>query len=348
MKEVRFGLIGMGAVSYRHADSIVEIENARLVAVCDTDEQVAKEAGEKYHVDSYTNSKEMLERDDIDAVVIMSPDYAHKDDVVAAFEAGKHVLCEKPMAIEIEDCKAMMQAWKKTDRKFMIGQVCRKTPGFILAKQMIEAGEIGEVSFVESEYAHDYTDRTLGHNQWRISKEHLRYPIIGGACHAIDLIRWLAGENPSHVAGFSTRKARPEWPYDDTTIGIMNFPSGTIGKVFCSQASKRPYTMRTVIYGTEGTIVTSNTEPLVTLYKLELDGTDKFHGGEVWKDIGIQIPVDINNHNMKAEIEEFVDAIINDKEVETTGFEGAATVAVGRAIVEACEKKQVIPVSYEF
>ena len=73
MKEVRFGLIGMGAVSHRHANSIVEIENARLVAVCDTDEQVAKEAGEKYKVDYYLNSKEMLARDDIDAVIIMSP-----------------------------------------------------------------------------------------------------------------------------------------------------------------------------------------------------------------------------------------------------------------------------------
>ena len=159
-----------------------------------------------------------MERDDVDAVVVATPDQLHREMTMAALGAGKHVLCEKPMALTLEDCQAMIDASRNTDRKLMIGQICRFTPGFMRAKQLIDNGEIGELFFVESEYAHDYSKIPGTFSNWRLDP--LRHGFLGGGCHAVDLVRWIAG-NPYEVAAFANKKMLTDWPTDDCTIAIM-------------------------------------------------------------------------------------------------------------------------------
>jgi len=93
---------------------------------------------------------------DIEIISVASPDFFHREHSVSALLSGKNVLCEKPLALNLEDCIEIIKAVKKSGKKFMIGQVCRFAPGFVLTKEIIESGEIGELFFVESEYAHDY------------------------------------------------------------------------------------------------------------------------------------------------------------------------------------------------
>lgn len=125
--------------------------NAEIKAICDIDiekaEQLAKEMGVSSY---YTDYRKLLEQEDIDVVVIATPDQIHPEQTIAALQAGKHVLCEKPMALSIEECSTMIEASNSTGKKLMIGQICRYTPGFKLAKKMIDDGEIGELFFVES------------------------------------------------------------------------------------------------------------------------------------------------------------------------------------------------------
>ena len=215
----------------------------------------------------------------------------------------------------------------------MVGQICRFTPSFEKTKELIESGVIGDIYFIESEYAHDYMKLC---DDWRADPK--RHGVIGGGCHAVDLIRWLAGD-PVEVFAYGTHRLLPMVSYDDATIAIMKFDENTMGKVFVSTGCKRDYTMRTVIYGTKGTIICDNTSPEITLYEVDEEGVTK----EPTK-----IPVEVNNHNAAKEFEVFADAIINNKPVVTDAREGAKTVEVCLSIVEAATTGKIVKPNYEF
>ncbi len=343
-KKIKLGMIGAGAFSRHHLDGIRGLKNAELVAIADSIVERAKEKAEKYAVPTYYEDyKELLAREDIDAVTLPLPDQVHCQIAIDALRAGKHVLCEKPMALDLDECKAMIAAARETGKQLMVGQIGRYTPAFVKAKELVEAGEIGELVFIEAEYAHDYSKKG-GTGGWRVTPE--RHPILGGGCHAIDLIRMIAG-NPTEVTAYATNKVLLDWPINDTTIGIMKFENGVIGKVFNSHGCKRAYTMRTVVYGTTGTLIFDNTSPYISVYKEKLNGEDTFLG-EDQQIIEMKLPININNHNCALEIEDFCDCILNNRPVTTDGVEGASTVSVGLAIVESVETGLPVKVDYNF
>lgn len=344
MEKLKFGVIGCGSFSDKHLSAMQRIDEIEVVAVCDNVIDLAKAQAEKYNIPSYyADYKELIARDDIFAVTLPLPDQVHREIAVAALKAGKHVFCEKPMALNMKDCRAMMDAEKESGKQLMIGQVCRYTPGFKLAKELVEAGEIGELFFVESEYAHDYS-KLSGEGNWRVTPE--RHPVIGGGCHAVDLLRWIAGD-PTEVYAIANNKVLVDWPINDFTVAVMKFPNNVCGKVMTSIGCKREYTMRTVLYGTKGTIITDNTSPTITLYKEQLENKEEFRGIEQQL-IAMKLPVEINNHNVPYEIQDFIDAIKENKRVSTPGEEGAKTVAVCRAIVESAAKGDKVTPDYNF
>ena len=330
MEKVKFAIVGMGSLGKSHIQGVRNNrEIAELVAICDNSEEALNSRGDEYGIERrYTDFYEMLKDGGFDCVILVTPDQIHREHAVAALEAGYHVLCEKPLAQSMEDCEAMVAAADKSGKKFMTGQVCRKAPGFMKAKELIEAGEIGELFFVESEYAHDYQYMKP---LWRKDPVNLRYSIIGGGCHAIDLLRWIAGD-PTSVMALANRKVLTDWPVDDCTVAIMQFPNNVIGKIFCGIGVKRNYTMRTCLYGTQGTIICDNTSPEIKLYRHAV--TD--NGRNLYPDKNI--PVEIANHNITAEIKDICEAILNDTPLECDVREGAHTVAVGLAAVESAAK----------
>ncbi len=326
-KKVKFAVVGVGGLGRSHMIGIQKNSDiAEIEAICDISEEFLKSRGDELGVERrYTDYYKMLEDGGFDCVILATPDCIHREHAVAACEAGYHVLCEKPLAQTVEDCNAMIAASEKAGVKFMTGQVCRKAPGFVKAKELVDSGAIGELYYVESEYAHDY--QFLG-KPWRWDPVNLRYSVIGGGCHAIDLLRWIAGD-PEKVMALANRKVLTDWPVDDTTIAIMQFPNNVIGKIFCGIGVKRDYTMRTCLYGTKGTIICDNTAPTITVYKHAV--TD--NGEHMYPDT--KIPVDINSHNVSAEVRDMALAILNDTKLECTVYEGANTVAVGIAAVES-------------
>ena len=337
MRQVRYAVIGASGMGRAHMQGLRDNKNTVLTAICDVNPKMLDECRELYpDVRQYTDYRDLLASPDVDAVIIVVPDQQHREISVAALAAGKHVLCEKPLALTLEDCRAIIDAAQKSDRKFMVGQICRYTPGFVLAKQFIERGEIGELFFVESEYAHDYSKLPGNYKNWRLDP--LRHGVLGGGCHAVDLLRWIAG-NPYEVAAFANRKMLTTWPTDDCTIAIMKFPNDVIGKVFVSTGCKRNYTMRSVFYGSKGTIITDNTSTSMQLFK-----TDSEYGFTV----PTLYPISVNNHNAAGEIASFTESILNDTPVTTDAFEGACTVAAALAAVRASKSGQVEKIDYSF
>ncbi len=320
-----------------HAQGYVNNPHTDLVAVCDPDLEQANRVAAQCGASVVTaNWEELLGREDIQILSVATPDPLHLPMTVAALEHGKHVLCEKPMALTVEECEQMIAAADRTGNLLMVGQVCRFAPGFTLTKQLVERGEIGELFFVESEYAHDYT-HAQGFGGWRKDPKVKREGFVGGGCHAVDLVRWIAG-NMVECFAYSNRKVLTDWPVDDTTIATYKFESGAIGKVMCSIGCKRPYTMRSVFYGTKGTIISDNTSPSIQLYTKDL----------ATKLDWITLPVNLASHNVSAEINELVACVVEGRPLATDGREGARTVAACRAAVESAATGKPVAVRTQF
>ncbi|MBQ6021066.1 MAG: Gfo/Idh/MocA family oxidoreductase [Clostridia bacterium] len=307
---------------------------AEIAAICDCNEEHLRAAGDRYGIAEgkrYSDPRGLLGRDDIDAAVIAVPDQRHRELSCAFLGAGKHVLCEKPMALTREDTAAMIRAADSSGRQLMVGQICRFTPAFEKAKELVENGVLGDLYFVESEYAHDYMKLV---DNWRADP--LRHGVIGGGCHAVDLLRWLAGD-PREVFAYGTHRLLPQVPYDDATVAVMKFDGETMGKVFVSTGCKRDYTMRTVLYGTRGTLICDNTSPTMTLFTAGEDGMA--HEPEI-------IDVEVNNHNAVREFEAFAAAVQSGKPVPTDAREGARTVEVCLSIIESAKTGKPVRPDY--
>lgn len=332
-KKLKVANIGM-KFGMSHVEGAMSCD-ADIVAICDCDAENLRFAGERYSIPQekrFSDYKDLL-NSDIDIVTVAIPDQQHKQVSCDFLRAGKNVLCEKPLALTREDLEDIIKAADESDAQFMVGQICRFTPAFEKAKELVESGTIGEVYFIESEYAHDYMKLV---DNWR--SDPLRHGVIGGGCHAVDLIRWIVGD-PEEVFAYGTHKLLPTVSYDDATVAIMKFNDNLMGKVFVSTGCKRDYTMRTCIYGTKGTIICDNTSPTMTLFTTDEDGVVKEPQ---------TIEIQVNNHNAAKEFEVFADAIVNKKKVITDAREGAKTVEVCLSIVESSKTGKPVRPDYNF
>jgi len=328
-KTIGAGVIGASVMATRHLEAFNKNPNIKLVGVCDIDSSLVKQRQQEYDIPfACEDYRELINHPEVELISIVTPDYVHAEQAIAAMNAGVDVLCEKPMALEMNDIKKIVSVVESTGRKFIIGQVCRFTPSFILAKKIIERGDIGKLFMVESEYAHNY-GHARGANDWRVGSR--RKPMIGGGCHAVDLLRWISGD-VEEVFAYSNHFNLPDWPVEDSIMSVMKFKNGVVGKVMCSIGLARPYTMRSVFYGTKGTIICDNTSKEIQLAArknnpLSEDSSPQF----------ASIPVNVDNHNIAGEVKQLVDSILQDNPVETDVYEGAKTVATCIAACQAAE-----------
>lgn len=336
-KKLKVAVIGLSMGKY-HVEGLVNHKDGELMAICDINPETLKKIGDEFNIPEekrYTDWRKLLELDGLDAALVITPDQLHLEMSEAFLNKGVHVLCEKPLALSREELNAIVKAADRSKAKFMVGQICHFTPAFIKAKQIIDAGTIGEVYFVESEYAHDYFKIM---HEWRADPR--RHGVVGGGCHAVDLLRWFVGD-PEEVFAYGSHKLLPMVPFNDATISVLKFPNGVCGKVFVSTGCKRPYTMRTLVYGTKGTIICDNTSDHMELYTLGEDGIDVNPDPEI-------IPIDINSHNTGGEFEVFAEHILKDTPVVMDARMGAKTVAACMAIVESSETGKPVKPDYNF
>ena len=337
----KVAVIGLGMGS-NWALAVKELPNTQLVMVYDKYyEENANIRRERVTGPGITVAKEEDEvyQSDADIVIVASPDNFHREQCVKALKAGKHVICEKPLALTLEDCRHIITAVKASGRQFMTGQVCRYAPGFRTAKVLVEAGRIGRLVYLESEYAHDY-EFAKGYREWRKDPAIQRQGFLGGGCHALDLTRWIAGD-PIEVFCYMNHIFMPDWPTPDTGVAVVKFPNEVLGRIFVSIGVKRPYTMRTVIYGTEGTIICDNTSDHIQISEKALrdsTGTMAF----------TNIPVAIANHNVTSELKDFVTSLEAGVPCATDVYQGTRTVAFAEAAIRSAQSGRPEAVDYDY
>ena len=157
MDKLRVAVIGL-RFGMAHIEGAMGC-GAEIAAICDVSREHLDFAGERYDIPvekRFTDYRELLAREDIDAAIVAVPDQQHRELSCAFLRAGKHVLCEKPMALTLSDVRAMIRAADGSGRQLMVGQICRFTPAFRQAKALVDGGVLGDLYYLESEYAHDY------------------------------------------------------------------------------------------------------------------------------------------------------------------------------------------------
>lgn len=325
---LNFAVVGVGGIGQGHVSAAMNAPNSRLVAVCDTKGEGIWEERRKYHptmevpdVTVYTDFDEMLKDPRLDAVILSTPDITHCTMAVKAFQAGLHVLCEKPMTMNNEDAVTMLRAAKQYGKRLFVGQICRFSPAFQKAKELLDSGVIGEAFCVESQYVHGCHEG-LAPDNWR--KNPPRHATSCGGCHALDIVRYLIGD-PAEVFAYGNRFCRTDWEVEDCSETVLKYPNGTIARVMTSLGNIYKYSMKTVIFGTKGTIECNNTSDTVLVYTR--DEEKVVHIAEH--------KVNVNNHNALEEVQDMCEAILFGKEVCHEGEQGARTVFVCSAAIES-------------
>jgi predicted dehydrogenase len=344
MEKLKIAIIGTGLIGGgEHARIYTEMNNAEVVAVCDIKVERAKEIAAKYGATKwYRDYQEMLKDDEVDfqAVSVCTPDFAHRDPVVASLEAGKHVLVEKPFATSLADAKEMVKAAERTGNKLMVKYLSRWNPQQEWMKRAIDDGEIGEplwgravatdTIYVPREYL-NWVDRSSA--TWFLS------------CYHMDVLGWYINSTVKEVYARGRRKVLKSMGIN-TWDGIQAQLTFDNGFVFNDEASWiRPDSFPRIvdrffeIVGSEGTIWFDNRYETPHVYKQ--DGARFAFLGGIHEVAGkLRGPVQLA-------IEHFVDCVLNDKNPWTPGSEGAKHVEVLEAIHRSAESGEIIKLPLE-
>ncbi len=260
MKKVRWGVIGAGGIAYRRTiPGMMLAKNAELVAIMDVADEALERVGEEFGVapaKRYASDKALINDPDVDAVYIASPANKHKKQVAMAAAAGKHILCEKPLAMTVKDAIEVAQLVRKAGVKFAEGYMMRFHTLHQKAKKMIDEGKIGQVVFARAQLSCWYPDMP---GAWRQVKR------LGGggslidmACHCYDLLRMFIGE-PKEVIAFCDTLTF-SYKVEDSATTMLRFKSGAhavVDTFFCVPDSS--VESRLEIYGNKGSILAKGT-----------------------------------------------------------------------------------------
>ena len=257
MPPLRVALVGAGRAGMVHGRNFaLGVPGARLVAVADPDDAAREAAAKELGVErSFADPAQAATHEAVDAVVIGAPTFTHADTAVLALEAGKHVLCEKPIASTLEEATRMAEAAEQADGVFLMGFMRRFDPDFRRAAERIAAGDIGEPVLVRS------TTRGPGlPPEWAWDTTVSGGLVAEVNSHDIDTIRWLSGQDPVRVHAVGRAAKRPDiaerYPgFVDALVASIELSDGALGQFDGACPADYGYDARAEVYGTEGTIL---------------------------------------------------------------------------------------------
>ena len=232
---IRVGIIGAGNIARTHARAYQAFpEEAEIVAFADIYEDTARQTAEEFGVPShYGDYKEMLGRDDIDLVSVCTPPFEHARNSIDALQAGKHVLCEKPMAGSLQECDAMIEAARISGQTLSQVFQYRYFRDSLMAKALIDEGKLGRIIFAKMD-AMWWRGPSYYDLWWRGTWEkECGGATINHAVHSVDLYGWLMGKLPESVSadmGTFTHDIEVE----DLSIAMLRFPDGALGQMTSS------------------------------------------------------------------------------------------------------------------
>ncbi len=330
MAKLNIGLIGCGNMGTGLARACNQLERAQIVAVHDVHAEAGTKLSHELDVPWYEQLEGMLAGEHLDGVIVAVPGFLHAESTVRAAEAGKHVFCEKPMAVSLEDCDAMIAACETHQVKLMIGQVCRYHAIHSKVKEMVDEGVIGEpICMVVRRLGGGFGGAWK--KTWRNERRYSGGTLMEVNAHEIDFMRWVCGDVRSvHAQGGHYLEKSTD--YEDVVLASLKFKSGAVGLLHSSNAS--------AIGGYGGRLDATGG----SLFFPSIWGGD---AGIHWARFGEKqefIPAsDIQVENpVRVELRAFVDAILHDSTPPVTGQDGRAAVEIALAAYRSVETDETV------
>lgn len=340
------GIIGCGKIAQvRHIPEYAENPHARLYGFYDINLERAKALAAEHGAKAYTSYEEMLADPQIHAVSVCAANSVHAEITVAALKAGKHVLCEKPMATTLADCEAMVSAAKETGKYLMIGQNQRLAKAHMEAKKLIDAGCIGRILTFRTTFGHGGPETWSvdpGKSTWFFDRKKAAMGAMADlGIHKTDLIQYLTSqrvvETSAQIMTLDKKDASNNLiGVDDNAICIYKLSGGAVGTMTASWTYYGAEDNSTVLYGTEG-IMRIYDDPAHSIVVTGKDGSRTEYDVEA-----IQTN---DNQTSSGVIDLFMDCLVNEKEPEISGASVLHAMKAVFASLEAAEKGCTLPVA---
>jgi len=337
MTTLRVGLVGSGFMGRTNAETVTKyLKNAKLVAV--TGGSRANTIAQEYSIAAEPDIHTLLARQDIDVVMISTPHAAHAAQAIAAAEAGKHILLDKPMATTVADCDRILDAVKAAGVRLMIMYGQRFRDCNIEAHRLVRSGAIGQITMIEEMQLAVGGLSSLP--PWQSLPENVGI-LIGHGVHNIDRIRWITGAEIQSVSAQVQRD--PATGVELSSMVLMrltNYAMATLWVSWSIASPAFPHTnARSFIAGTKGNL------------DLDAYGELRLGHGKEWSVAAVQPPIDwagqgalspVRMEAYRRQHQEFIDAVIQNREPSVTGEDGRAAVAVAEAAYRSAAEERVI------
>ena len=325
---VRFGIAGCGYMGRTYAACLAKlVPGGSLTAITGGSRAVAMAA--EFGVPTEPDLDALLARADVDAVIVATPHSGHLDQTTRTAAAGKHVFVEKPMARDVAECDAMIAACREAGVKLAVNKVLRFRDAPRAAKAVVESGQIGEVRMLKARYS--YAGSIISDKRWTLDREE-GSPFLNWGAHCADLFRWITGaEAASAFAVYGSFSANP--PTDQSAMVQFNLTSGALAQSWMSFELPRPGLLPADLYVLVGSL---------GIVELETFGQVRLGTADGWRVVAEQPKFDfladpLNVNRLKgfaAQVADFVDVIVNDRQPLVTGADGRAAVEM----VEAADR----------
>ncbi len=343
MKNVRVGIIGYGNMGQSHASGFDGMKGAVIGAICDLDPKKAAAAKEKYNVPTFTDTKSMLTSGTCDAVIVAVPHYDHVPLAIDAFEAGLHVMVEKPMAVSVTAARKLNAAYERFKHlKFGIMFNQRTNPTYRKIRDLIADGELGEVTrvtWIVTNWFRTWTYYASG--GWRATWAGEGGGVLINQCpHNLDLIQWVCnGLMPSRITAVGFVGKTHPIEVEDEVSAILEYPNGAIGH-FITGTGEAPGTNRLEICGDRGKLISENgklafVRTRKSVSDINKNSPDSFAHVETWN---VEVPVGsypaLGEH--RTVLQRFIDVVRDNRpnsDLYAEGTEGINGLEIGNAML---------------
>jgi len=326
VNEIGVGLVGAGLIGDQHALAFTRVPAAAILAVADVDQARARQVAARYGIPhAYGDYRRLLERDDIDMLCIGIPNDLHRDVVVAAAGAGKHIVCEKPLARTLAEADEMLAATERAGVKLMYAELICFAPRYVRAKELIEEGAVGRVFQIKHGETH-YGP----HSEWFWRGERSGGGVMMDmGCHSIEIIRWLYDKPmiESVTAELGTFVHGHRTDLEDHALVIIRFEGDRIGFIETSWAKPGGMDDRLDILGSAGTC---HGDMMAQSSLFTYSDVGYGYSVEKGNTTGYSFTVaeEYYNYGMPQEMQHFTDCVLNDRTPIETGRDGRVSLEV--------------------
>jgi UDP-N-acetylglucosamine 3-dehydrogenase len=343
MAKTRVAVIGCGSITkLRHAPEYSKNPNVEIVAFADRKLARATELAEKYGGKAYEKWQDVVALKDVDALSVCTSNVSHAPITIAALEAGKHVLCEKPMATTDAEARAMIAAAERSGKFLMIGHNQRLSAMHVKAKQLLHSGVIGDVVSFRTTFSHGGPENwsVEGADGWFFDKAQAFVGSMGDlGVHKADLLLWLLDQDIVEVSAFVEQIAKPFGNVDDNAVCILRTKSGAIGTLVASWSHSPGEDHSTTIYGTKGILRIGSDATYPVVVSLSTGENQFYQTGRMQTN-------DAGGQTESGIIRAFIESVTTGTPPEISGEQGRRALAVILACLESAKEGRHAAVKY--